>query len=225
LKDLEELHCWAEGAGQHVRRRVRLLMLLDAADYAVIAPIATARFHALAYLADVLSPIYDLSSLTDLVFKKRVGPYFPDLQWELDRLVGTGLVEVSELRPVVQGAYTYLDASYGLRRQKATEILGLAYMDATFVALRDFFREVAGALGGVPDADLDAATRADVTWESGHAGTIVDYADWRAGNYSKLSADRIEELAGEQFGRSGLKLSPGAKVNLYVHYLRRAASA
>jgi hypothetical protein len=200
-------------------------MLLDAADYAVIAPIATARFHAFAYLADVLSPIYDLSALTDLVFKKRVGPYFPELQWELDRLIGIGLVEVCELRPVVQADRTYLDASYSLRREITDPLLNIVHNDETFAALRDFFREVAGALGGVPEDDLDATTRADVTWETGHAGTVVDYADWRARNYSKLSADRIEELTGEQFGRPGMRLSPGAKVNLYVHYLRRAASA
>jgi hypothetical protein len=98
-------------------------MLLDAADYAVISPIATPRFHAFTYLADVLSPIYDLSALSGVILKRRVGPYFPELQWELDRLVGLGLVDVSEFRPVVEVTHAYLDASYSLRREATDPIL------------------------------------------------------------------------------------------------------
>jgi len=225
LTRAEELKVWVLGPGLHVRRRVRLLMLLDAADYAVISPIATSRFHAFAYLADVLSPIYDLSALSNVILKRRIGPYFPELQWELDRLVGLGLVDVSGFRPVVEVTRAYLDASYSLQRQAAEPILDLVHEDSASALLRDFFRELAGALGAVPDSDLDATTQADVTWETAHAGTVIDYAEWRARNYSRMSAERIEELAQERFGSVGLELSPGAKVNLYVQYLRRAAHA
>jgi hypothetical protein len=198
-------------------------MLLDSADYAVVSPISTPRLHAFAYLADVLSPVYNLTTLSGVILKRRIGPYFPDLQWELDRLVGLGLADVTELRPVVEVSHAYLDATFSLRRTTAKPILDLVYQDETFSTVREFFRELAGALGAVPENDLDATTQADVTWGTGHAGTVIDYAEWRARNYSKLSAERIEELARERFSRTGLELSPGAKMNLYVHYLRRAA--
>lgn len=220
-----DLHAWTLGPGMHVRRRVRLLMLLDAADYAVIAPISTARLHAFAFLADVLSPIYELSALTRRIMKRRVGPYFPDLQWELDRLVGLGLADVSSLSTVVDASQAYIDASFQLNRLLAQPILDIVQEDAAFATLRDFLRELVGALSGVPDDDLDATTQADVTWDSGHAGTVIDYAEWRARNYSQLTADRIDELTRERFGRAGISLSPGAKVNLYVQYLRRAVHA
>lgn len=223
MKGIDELDGWLASSGAHVRRRVRLLMLLDAADYAVISPMTTARLHAFAYLADVLSPIYDLLALNGVVLKRRIGPYFPQLQWEIDRLIGLGLVEVTELRPVFEVSDAYVDASYCLYRQAAEPILRVAYEDQAFIALRDFFRELAEALGGVPDSDLDATTQADVTWETGHTGNVIDYAEWRARNYSKLSAERIEELTRAKFGQNGLELSPGAKVNLYVQYLRRSA--
>ena len=212
-----------DGPGHNVRRRVRLVMLLDAADYAVIAPVETSRLHALAFLADVLSPIYDLGSFSGRVLKRRIGPYYPELQWELDRLVGMGLVDVSELTPVVEVSRAYLDASFALNRQRAKPILDAVYDDVAFVSLRDFFRELASALASVPDEDLDAATRADVTWDSGHKGAIVDYAEWRAKNYSELSVGRMGELARQQLGGIDVDLSPGAKVNLYVRYLKRAA--
>lgn len=219
-----ELSNWLIGSGFQIRRRVRLLMLLDAADYAVISPVSTARLHAFAFLADVLSPIYELSALTGRVLKRRAGPYFPELQWELDRLVGLGLVQVSDLKAVVEVSDAYRDASFSLVREAASPILGLVQKDPALAKLRDFFRELASALGGVPDDDLDAAIREDVTWDTGHSGTVIDYAEWQARNYSELSAKRIEELTQESLGSGDLHLSPGAKVSLYVQYLRRAAN-
>ena len=56
----EDLTGWLGVGGVQIRRRIRILMLLDAADYAVISPIPIPRFHALAFLADVLSPIYTI---------------------------------------------------------------------------------------------------------------------------------------------------------------------
>lgn len=217
-----ELTDWISGSGLAIRRRIRLLMLLDAADYAVISPISTSRLHALAFLGDVLSPIYQLTAISGSILKRRVGPYFPELQWEIDRLVGSGLVDVLELKPVVEVTNAYLDASFSLSREYVRPIFDILYKDNSYLILRDFFRELASALGSVPDNDLDATTRADVTWETGHAGTVIDYASWR--NYSRLSAERIEELARDKLGNANLKLSPGAKVNLYVRYLQRAAN-
>jgi len=199
-------------------------MLLDAADYAVISPLTTTRLHAFAFLAEVLSPIYQLTNLTGRIMKRRIGPYFPDLQWELDRLVGFGLVDVTELRPVVEVSRAYLHACFSLNRVAAQPVLEFVHEDAAFTKLRDFLREVAGALGAVPEEDLDSTTLSDVTWDTGTSGAVIDYAEWRARNYSYMSAERIEELANENLGAVPGTLSPGAKVNLYVHYLRRAAN-
>lgn len=214
---------WATAEGSRIRQRVRMLMLLDASDYAVIGPLSTSRLHALAFLADVLSPVYNLSGTAGRIMKRRAGPYFPELQWELDRLVGLGLVEVSGLRPVVEVSRAYIDANFALMREAAQPILTLVYEDHGFLALKDFFREIAGALSRVPDNELDTATRADVTWQTGHAGTVIDYAEWRARNYSMLSAARLEELAKEALGQGGLTLTPTARVGLYVQYLKRVA--
>ena len=158
-----------------------------------------------------------------MIIKRRAGPYFPDLQWELDRLVGQGLVNVLELTPVVEASTAYLDASFCLNREMAKPILAAALEDGSLLNLREFFRELAGALASVPDADLDAATRSDVTWESGQQGALIDYGEWKSRNYSELSAHRLEELTREELGSERIGLSPGAKVSLYVQYMRRVA--
>ena len=99
---------WLGSEGLQVRRRVRVLMLLDAIDYAVLAPISVQRFHTFAYLADVLSPIFQFVAISGKILKRRFFPYFPDLQWELDRLIGLDLVTTIDLAPVVEESQAYI---------------------------------------------------------------------------------------------------------------------
>ena len=62
-----------------------------------------------------------------------------------------------------------------------------------------------------------------MTWGTGHQGAVIDYAEWRAKNYSELSVGRLEELARNGLAGVEIDLSPGAKVSLYVQYLKRAS--
>ena len=220
----DDLKEWLRVKGVQIRRRIRILMLLDAADYAVISPIPIPRFHALAFLADVLSPIYHFVPLSGRILKRKAGPYFPDLQWEIDRLIGLNLVSPYGLTQVIENEKTYMSGALALERKRSVLLLQHIYSESEFRSHRDFFRELAGALSNIQDEDLDAATQLDVTWEAGHKGAVIDYAEWRAKNYSAMSANHIEEVATQALGEHGGKLLPSAKVNLYVQYLRRAVN-
>lgn len=224
MTDAEALQNWLGTEGGHALKRIWLLMLLDAADYAVVTPIATSRLHTFAYLADVLSPVYELAPTTGSIRKRRAGPYYPELQWQLDRLVGMGLVEVFDLNPVVEQTRAYIDAAFALERDRCEVLLSIIGKEEQFANLKEFFQELAGALANVPDVELDATTSADATWVSGSEGAVVDYAEWRARNYSSAGADRVGQLASEIWGRGTTSLSPAAKINLYVRYMKRAAN-
>src|SRR5271163_530392 len=121
------------------------------------------------------------------------GPYFPDLQWEIDRMIGLGLVVPSELLPVVDAKTAHIEPLLSLEHDRSAALLGLVHEDPQFRSLRDFLRELAGALSNIEETDLDAATRSDVTWEAGHRGAVIDYAEWRANNFSTMSAEHIED--------------------------------
>ena len=220
----EDLTGWLGAEGVQIRRRIRILMLLDAADYAVISPVPIPRFHALAFLSDVLSPIYHFVPLSGRILKRRAGPYFPDLQWEIDRLIGLNLVAPHELMPIIDTKGAYVSAALSLERQRSATLLEFVHSEPQFKSHRDFFRELSGALSNIEDADLDAATQSDVTWGAGYKGAVIDYAEWRAKNYSVMGADRIEEVAAQALGGRGAQLSPGAKISLYVQYLKRAVN-
>jgi hypothetical protein len=145
--DSASLSAWLGTHGRSLQRRVRLVMLLDTADYAMISPVSTGRLHAFAYLADVLSPVYHLLPMSGRIYKRAIGPYFPELQWELDRLIGMALVNVSDLKAEVEEDQAYVDAHFALQRDRAAYMLGGIYEDAELLRLRDLFRELAAALG------------------------------------------------------------------------------
>ena len=132
MRIYEDLTGWLGVEGIHIRQRIRILMLLDAADYAVISPIPIPRFHALAFLADVLSPVYKFAPLTSRILKRRAGPYFPDLQWQIDRLIGLNLVTPHKLTPNIGTEGACVNAALSLERQYSRSFLSVSIPNRSF---------------------------------------------------------------------------------------------
>src|SRR5712692_8501575 len=113
--DLAQLKAWGRANREALRQRIRVIQLLEAAERAGITPIPARRLHAYAYLADVLSPVWDLQPFDGKVLKVKHGPHYPDLQRELDRLVVLGLVSASRLRYVARAkSGPLVDADYAI---------------------------------------------------------------------------------------------------------------
>lgn len=89
---------WGEDVNVAILARV--LQLMDALERQGGTPIGALDFHAFAYLANVLSPLWAIEPIDDSILKDKtkLGPYYPKLQRGLETLVGRGLVEVVELR-------------------------------------------------------------------------------------------------------------------------------
>ena len=105
-----------------LRRQVRLLMLLDGADLAGIAPLRVNRLHTYAYLSNVLAPVWDARVFDGRLLKQKGGPFYPELQHDLDRLVGSGLVVITGLgHKLDEGDRWRLDGSFALNREMARE--------------------------------------------------------------------------------------------------------
>ena len=215
-----------------VRHRARVLLLLDAAERAGVAPLSAPRLHAFAYLADVLSPVWDLPSFDGKILKSEGGPHYPDLQDEIDRLIVLGLVEVSNLRYIDRpndGAR--VDGSYALRFEaphlpQILAALGAdpksAPLDSRDRQVHAFLVELAGALLTLPDDEIDLAASVDATYADLRFGTsnVVDFASWAADpvtdNPSVRTAERFRA-----FLPKGASLSAGEKIYLYASYLGR----
>ncbi len=201
------------------RRRVRLVVLLDAAEEAGLVPIDITRLHTLAYLSNVLAPVWDISVLDGKVLKHRGAPFYPALQHDLDRLVGMGVVIISGLGHSVDADGRWrLEGAYRLNRVFAEPVLRhlAAYDDES--RLVAFVRELAYALSALGDDEITIATREDATYADPRvsAGNVIDFDEWQKENYSADAARCVGHLVPTKFG-----VTPGEKLHLYVRHLQR----
>jgi hypothetical protein len=214
-----------------MKRKARILLLLDAAERAAATPLSSRRLHAFAYLADVLSPVWNLPAFDGKILKLEGGPFYPDLQDEIDQLAVDGFLEVRNLRYVgrgrggarVEGDYTL---RYGFSAlDEILRRLGAAgevdAFDPLDFKLHDFLSELAGALATISNEGIDRAASADVTYRSGSGvNNIVDFAAWAsdpwASNPSWRAAERFQS-----FLPPDANLSDGEKLYLYASYLGR----
>lgn len=217
---------------QVLKQRGRALLLLDAAERASVTPLSTDRLHALAFLADVLSPVWHLQSFDQVVVKTSDGPFFPVLQREMDRLVASGLLEITGIRYVPRphgGAR--IEGHYGLRfdsphLEKLLGRLGgrgVAYaLDPNDVKVHAFLVELAGALARLPNDEIDRAATLDATYSNRQIdeNNLVHFSPGSRSNLSVQTADRFINFMPE-----GSHISPGEKLYLYATYLGRRIHA
>lgn len=201
-----------------LRRQMRLVMLLDAAEKAGLIPLKILRLHAFAYLSNVLAPVWDMPVLDGRVLKRRGGPYYPDLQKDLDRLVGQGVAVISGVGHVQDEAKRWrLEGAYRLNRMFAEPILHALADFSEERQLSTFILELGYALSALSDEELDRAFSEDATYSDPMVtvDNVIDFADWRERNYSANAADKFDVVI------PGGNATPGEKLHLYVRHLQR----
>ena len=202
-----------------VQRRVRLIMLMDAATQAGIAPTPILRVHTLAYLANVLAPVWDLPVLDGKILKRHGGPFYPALQQDLDRLVGLGITNITELHHVEESSGSWrVEGKYSLNYDFAQPVLAQVRRISSEHEVWEFIRELALALSSLGDDDIDAAMQEDATYSDPYvtAENVVDFAEWSTNNSSASATDYFEIVL-----PSGHRTTPGEKLHLYVQHLHR----
>jgi hypothetical protein len=235
-KNLENQASLPESALQILRQRARVLQLVDAAERAGITPISSRKLHAFAYLADVLSPVWNLPSFDGKILKLEGGPHYPDLQREMDRLVILGLLQITEMKYIERDNYgARLDASYALNFESPElssilEALGARSVENAFDA-RDarvhlFLVDLASALATVKDADLDEAATVDATYADARFdySNIVDFGEWTENSHEdNLSLRTVDNF--RRFVPEGFDISGGQKLYMYASLLGRRMHA
>lgn len=202
-----------------IRRRVRLVVLLDASREAGIDPLPTLRLHLVAYLANVLSPVWDMPSVDGTVLKRRGGPFYPDLQADLDRLVGLGVAKVENLQHQrIDDDHYQIEGSYRLNLAMAEPILIYLHSLPEEAEAAKFIRELVLALSSLSDEEIDLAITEDATYTNPKIGinNVIDFGGLVSTNYSAAAAERVGDLV-----KTGAIVSAGEKVHLYVRHLRR----
>ena len=199
-----------------LRRQVRLVMLLDGSERAGIAPIRVRHLHTYAYLSNVLAPVWDSQVFDGRLLKMRGGPFYPDLQRDLDRMVGLGLVSISELRHEIDADDLWkLDGLFSLNYDLANGALRVINESPQDNFVRLFLLEVAYALSALTETELDNLPSEDPTYSDTNVSysDVLDFGELRDLNYSANAARHFWSVSDQA--------TPGDLLHLYVRHLRR----
>lgn len=181
----------------HLQRQLRILLILDGCRLAGLSPLAINNLHLLAYLANTLAPVWDIPPMDAKLIKKRGGPFYPDIQGDVDRLIGMGLVEVfhpgheldEDGRWRVTGAYR-INSALAASVVEAADQTG--YPDATSA----FLRELTYAVSGLALVDVGRIPATDATYADPivSVGDVIDFGEWRDVNYTANAARHFRHL-------------------------------
>lgn len=205
-----------------LRVRSRLMQIMAALERAGATPITNRDLHSIAYLANVLSPLWDVEPLETSVLKDRDGPRSSALEHEIDLCIGSGLLVVDALRTDPENP-ARLDATYRLNAKAARPVLAAISILPDEQLVEKFLNELAFAFIEIKPGLRDDAALQDASWSNPAVaeGRIVDFgehAERAAVNPTYNAAQAFQRFAPE-----GVKLDRAEKLLMYVRLLKRRA--
>jgi hypothetical protein len=200
-----------------VRYRVFQIIKWFLTPFLPLAPFSVLRLHTLAFLSNVLAPVWEMPVLEGKVLKRKGGPFYPELQRDLDGLVGLGIVAISNLGHVMDEESRWrLEGSYQLRRSFADPILDRVRQFDEERELLTFVDELALALSALSDDDIGESTTEDAIYSDPIVdfGNVLDFAEWQHNNAAAAAAARL--------GRSlpGVQADRAEMIHLYLRHLK-----
>lgn len=153
------------------------------------------------------------------VVKTRPGPHYPELQSDLDRLVGRGLVSVSDLHYDVDAdGKWFADANYRLAVGRSAEIIDNALRFEEERHYLDLAVEVMLAVSAFEPERVTSSINRDAS-----------YADDRVGFGGLLDLRLVDRTARTAeifaaFGEQG-EVGPAEQIQFYLRHLGRLGSA
>lgn len=201
-----------------LRLILRIVMLLEASRVAGISPIPAEALHNLAYFANLLAPIWNLKPLDGKVLRLKRGPYYPDLQQQIDQLVATGVVELSNLRygQIELSTQWQILADYKLNLEKGSPILALFSAWPDELETFSFIQELVLSFSALSAEQLKIADSEDATYSNinNGFGNVIDFGEWKTENPSVNAAEYFQTIMPQS-----LHLSKSVKLNLFVKHL------
>lgn len=198
-------------------RQLRLMALLDGAEQVGMTPLPLGPLHVIAYFTDALAPVWHLPIIDGQILK-RIRPYYPSLQSDLDSLVGRGVVTVVDVSFAPDGRHWRLDAKYSLNREFADRILAVAERFSLRAEELKFVREVVFATSGLGFDGLGGVGRVDAAYSDPlvDVGGVIDLArdPGEGDNLTAQVALRFGQLLGDESGATTAEM-----LNLYVRRL------
>ena len=196
-------------------RRFWTLCLLNGIEEGGCSPIELRSFNILAYLANAVAQCYAVPSLDPTILKKREGPLYPLLIWDLDRLVGMRLVDVSNI--VLEKGAKVRNASYAINQSGLDVLTKCRNLNDGLGRAHDALRSTALAYArNRQNLTVEGLIKLDGNYANTQVpeGAVVDFGDWDDVNASANSVEFILDHIDVV-----LRQNPSIGVNLYARYL------
>ncbi len=202
-----------------LRRQARVLLLLQAADKAGLCPLDIRTLHGFAYLANVLAPVWDMPALDGKVLKRRGGVFYPDLQHDVDLMVGHGVLLISDVAHALDADGRWrLEGRYRLHREFATPPLEFLSRFQDQQRVDTFVTELAYALSALGELEFESAFAEDATYGDPTVSddNVLDFSEWALRNPTARAVAYFD-----RFMPAKAPATKGEKLHLYVRHLRK----
>lgn len=199
--------------------QVWLVFVMGAAKKAGLLPIQKDLFHHIIYLSNCLAPLFQETPTVATVVKYKRGPFYPAIQWYLDRLVVQGVLKISDLSYTQDEHGPWMDAKYftnGTTRSVIETCTQIQYGRK----LEDYLTEMVFAVASISRRTWNSAALYDATYdEPGKSeGAFIDFAE-PDGNLSVQTAQAFQAALPES-----IVISPREEMFLYLRFLEEQAA-
>lgn len=194
--------------------QVWLVFMMGAAQKAGLLPISKDLFHRIIYLSNCLAPLFQTTPAVATVVKYKRGPFYPTIQWYLDRLAVQGFLKVREI--------SYIDDEYGpwMNAKYFTNGTTRSVIDTCTQIrfgrdLEEYLTEMVFAVASINQRTWNSAALYDATYdEPGKSeGAFIDLAD-QNGNLSVKTAKAFQNVL-----PPNILISPKEEMFLYLRFL------
>jgi hypothetical protein len=204
---------------QEYTTQVWLVFLMGAAQKAGLLPVSKKLFHRVVYLSNCLAPLFETTPTAATIVKYKRGPFYPILQWYLDRLAILGVLKVSNLAYVKDEYGIWMEAKYstnGTTRHVIDTCTQIQYGRQ----IEQYLTEMIFAVASISKRTWESAALHDSTYDGpGRSeGAFVDLAD-PENNLSVQTAHAFRTVMPK-----GVIASPKEEMFLYLRFLEAQAA-
>lgn len=201
--------------------RARVLQIMAALEEAGATPIANRDLHAVAYLANVLSPMWEVEPLEGSVLKSSDGPHSSLFEQQLDSCVSRGLITVVSLNDDPEHPKR-LSATYRLAAMRARPVLAVINSFPDERHVRTFLNELAFAFAEIEPGRRDDTALEDAAWTNPSVADnrVVDFAEFVEQSRNP-SFNVMQSL--QRYAPKGVTYSLAEKLAMYLRLLKRRA--
>ena len=166
------------------------------------------------YLSNCLAPLFETAPAAATIVKYKRGPFYPTLQWYLDRLAVLDVLKIGDLEYLTDEHGVWMEARYSVNGT-TRHIIDTCTQIRYGRQIEEYLTEVIFAVASISRRAWDSAALSDATYgDPGKSeGAFISLAD-PANNRSVQTARAFQEVLPR-----GFIASPKEEMFLYLRFL------